>query len=68
VGLTDQISALTFALIVIAVIVFLTMSRFVVGPISRLTRAERVILGVSLVGVLAVLVYAAVELLFRVLF
>jgi hypothetical protein len=65
---TDQISALIFALIVIAVIVFLTMSRYVIGPISRLTRAERIILSVSFVGVLAVMVYAAVELLFRVLF
>jgi hypothetical protein len=68
VGLTDKISALIFALIVIAVIVFLTMSRFVVGPLARLKRAERIILGVSLVGVLAVMVYAAVELLFHVVF
>lgn len=67
-GLTDKISALIFALIVIAVIVFLTMSRFVVGPLARLKRAERIILGVSFVGVLAVLTYAAVELLFHVVF
>ena len=67
-GLTDQISTLIFALIVVAVVVFLTMSRYVVGPISRLKRAERIILGVSLVGVLAVMVYAAVELLLHVVF
>jgi hypothetical protein len=68
VGLTDKISALIFALIVVAVIVFLTMSRFVIGPLAHLRRAERVILAVSLVGVGAVLVYAAVELLFHVVF
>jgi hypothetical protein len=68
VGLTDKISALIFALIVIAVVVFLAMSRFVLGPISRLKGAERIILGVSFVGVLAVMLYAAVELLFHVVF
>jgi hypothetical protein len=68
VGLTDKISALIFALIVVAVIVYLTMSRFVVGPISRMKRGERIILTVSLVGVVAVMVYAAVELLFHVVF
>jgi hypothetical protein len=68
VGLTDKISALIFALIVVAVIVYLTMSRFVVGPISRMKRGERIILAVSLVGVVAVMVYAAVELLFHVVF
>lgn len=67
-GLTDKISALIFALIVIAVIVYVTMSRFVVGPIARMKRGERVILVVSLVGVVAVIVYAAVELLFHVVF
>lgn len=67
-GLTDKISALIFALIVVAVIVYLTMSRFVVGPISRMKRGERIILAVSLVGVVAVMVYAAVELLFHVVF
>ncbi len=66
--LTDKISALIFALIVVAVVVFLTMSRFVIGPLSRLKRAERLILGVSFLGVLAVMVYAAVELLFHVVF
>jgi hypothetical protein len=68
VEVTDQISTLIFALIVIAVIVFLTMSRYVIGPISRLKPAERIILGVSLAGVAAVMVYAAVELLFHVVF
>jgi len=68
VGLTDKISTLIFALIVIAVIVYLIMSRFVVGPVSQLKQAEKVILGVSVVGVAAVLVYAAVELLFHFVF
>jgi hypothetical protein len=68
VGLTDKISALIFALIVIAVIVYVTMSRFVVGPLAQMKRGERIILVVSLVGVVAVMVYAAVELLFHVVF
>jgi hypothetical protein len=68
VELTDKISALIFALIVIGAIVYVTMSRFVVGPISGLKRAERIILSVSLVGIVAVIVYAAVELLFHVVF
>ena len=67
-GLTDKISTLIFALIVIAVIVYLIMSRVVVGPVSQLKRVERIILGVSVVGIAAVLVYAAVELLFHVVF
>jgi hypothetical protein len=67
VGLTDKISTLIFALIVIAVIVYVVMSRIVVGPLSRLKRIERIILGAGLVGILAVLVYAAVELLLHVL-
>jgi hypothetical protein len=68
VELTDKISALIFALIVIGAIVYVTMSRFVVGPIAKLKRAERIILSVSLVGIVAVIVYAAVELLFHVVF
>jgi hypothetical protein len=68
VGLTDKVSALIFALIVIAVVVYVTMSRFVVGPLSQMKRGERIILIVSLVGVVAVMVYAAVELLFHVVF
>jgi len=67
-GLTDKISTLIFALIVMAVFVFLTMSRYFVGPIAKLTRGELAILGVSLVGVMGVMVYAAVELLFHFVF
>lgn len=65
---TDTISALIFALIVIAVIVYVIMSRFVIGPIAGLKRAERLILSVSIVGIVLVMVYAAVELLFFVVF
>ena len=67
-GFTDKISVLIFTLIVIAVGVFLTMSRFFVGPIAQLTLAERIILGVSFVGVLGVMGYAAIELLFHFVF
>lgn len=66
--LTDKISALIFALIVIAVLVYVIMARFVIGPVSRLTRAERAILAVSVVGIVGVIVYAATELLLHVVF
>ena len=66
--LTQTISALIFALILIAVVVYVVMSRFVTGPLAGLKRGERVILGVSVVGILLVVVYAAVELLFQVVF
>lgn len=66
--LADKVPVLIFALIVIAVAVYLVMSSFVVGPYARLRRAERRIVVVSLVGVAAVIVYAASELLWRVVF
>jgi hypothetical protein len=68
VELTETISALIFALILMAVIVYLVMSRFVTGPLAGLKRGERIILTISVVGIAMVVVYAAVELLFRVVF
>lgn len=65
---TDTISALIFALILMAVSVYIVMSRYVIGPIARLKRAERVMLVVMLAGVALVMVYAATELLFHVVF
>ena len=66
--LTDRISALIFALIVMAVGVYLVMSSYVVGPLAKLKRAERYIVIGSLVGVGGVIVYAASELLLHVVF
>ncbi len=66
--LTDTISALIFALILIAAVVYVVMSRFVTGPLAGLKRGERIILTISVVGILLVVVYAAVELLFHVVF
>ena len=66
--LTETISALIFALILIAVVVYVVMSRFVTGPLASLKRGERIILVVSVVGIVLVVVYAAVELLFHVVF
>ena len=66
--LTETISALIFALILIAVIVYLVMSRFVTGPVAGLKRGERIILAISVVGIALVVVYAALELLFHVVF
>jgi len=65
---TDQISVLIFALILLAVTVFLVMSKYVIGPLQKLRKVERIILGVSAVGVVLVIVMAAAELLFHVLF
>ena len=57
---TDRISALIFALIVMAVCVYLVMSGYVVGPVAQAqARRERYILAVGLVGVGGVIVYAA---------
>ena len=66
--LTQTISALIFALILIAVIVYVVMSRFVTGPLAGLKQGERIILAVGVVGILLVVVYAAVELLLHIVF
>jgi len=65
---TDKISVLIFALILLAVAVFLIMSKYVIGPLQKLKTVERIILGVSAVGVVLVIGMAASELLFHVLF
>ena len=52
----------------IGVLVYLIMSRFVVGPLKGLKTAERVILLISVIGIALVVVYAAVELLFYIVF
>jgi len=65
---TDKISVLIFGLILLAVAVFLTMSKYVIGPLRKLKKVERIILGVSAVGVVLVIGMAASELLFHVLF
>ncbi len=65
---TDKISVLIFALILLAVAVFLTMSKYVIGPLQKLKTVERIILAVSAVGVVLVIGMAASELLFHVLF
>ncbi len=67
-GFTDQISALIFALIVIGVFVYVIMSRFVLGPLTQLKRVERIVLSLGVVGIVLVVVYAATELLFYVVF
>ena len=64
----DRIPTLIFALIVMAVGVYLVMSSYVVGPLAKLKRVERWIVVVSLVGVAGVIVFAASELLLHVLF
>ncbi|MFV2005034.1 MAG: hypothetical protein ACC650_07480 [Gammaproteobacteria bacterium] len=64
---TDQISFLIFALIMMAVVIFLIMSKVIVGPLAKLRGVEKIVLAFSLVGVAMVLTMAAGELLFHVL-
>ncbi|MGH8742368.1 MAG: hypothetical protein ACREUN_15715 [Burkholderiales bacterium] len=66
--LTDAISVLIFALILMAVAVYIVMSRYVIGPLVQLKPAERVMLAIMLVGVGLVMAYAAAELLLHVVF
>jgi len=65
---TEKVSALIFVLIFMGAVVYVIMARFVTGPLSRLQRGEQIILIVSFIGILLVLVYAAVELLFHIVF
>jgi hypothetical protein len=66
--MTDQISALIFTLLVLAVVIYIVMSKYVIGPIKALKKAERIMLVIMLVGVGLVIVYAATELLFHIVF
>ncbi len=65
---TDKISALIFALILMGATIYVVMSGFVVGPLKKLKRGERIVITVSIFGILLVIVYAASELLLRVVF
>ncbi len=64
---TDQISVLIFALIMLAVVIFLIMSKVIIGPIAKLRGVEKIVLAISMVGVALVVMMAAGELLFHVL-
>jgi hypothetical protein len=65
---TDQISTLIFALILLSVCVFMLMGAYVVGPVSRLKKGERIVLVIGIAGIGGVLAYAASELLFHFVF
>ena len=67
-GFTDQISALIFALILIGALIYIIMSKFIIGKLADLKRAERIVLVLGVTGIALVVVYAATELLFRVVF
>lgn len=67
-GFSDQISVLIFALVMLGVVIFLIMSKVIVGPLAKLKRTERIVLSLSLIGVLLVVMMAGSELLFHVLF
>lgn len=63
---TDKISALIFALVLISAVVYVIMSKYVIGPVASLKSGEKIVLVISVVGIVLVVVYAALELLFRV--
>jgi len=67
-GFTDQISILIFGLVILAVAIFLLMSKVIVGPLAKLKTTERIVLSLSLLGVVLVVLMAGSELLFHVLF
>ncbi len=67
-GFTDQISILIFSLVMLAVVIFLIMSKVVIGPVAKLKRVEKIVLVLGLIGVAMVVVMAGSELLFHVLF
>jgi len=67
-GFSDQISMLIFGLVMLGVTIFLLMSKVIVGPLAKLKRVERIVLSLSLIGVLLVVIMAGSELLFHVLF
>jgi hypothetical protein len=67
-GFTDQISILIFGLVILAVAIFLIMSKVIVGPFAKLKMTERIVLTLSLIGVVMVVLMAGSELLFHVLF
>jgi hypothetical protein len=64
----DRISATIFALVVISVIVYMVMASYVVGPAAGLKKGEAIILGVGVVGIGGIIVYAASELLLHIVF
>ncbi len=66
-GFSDQISILIFGLVMLGVVVFLIMSKVIVGPLAKLKGVEKIVLALSLVGVALVVMMAAGELLFHVL-
>ena len=65
---SDKVSALIFALILMGAVIYVVMSRFVVGPLTKLKRGEQIVIAVSIVGILLVIVYASVELLLHIVF
>lgn len=65
---TDKISVIIFALILLSAIVFVIMSKYVIGPIKQLKKGEKIVLSISAVGIILVVVFAALQLLFRIVF
>lgn len=63
---TDKISALIFTLVLLSAVVYVIMSMYVIGPVVNLKSGEKMILVISVVGIVMVVVYAAMELLLRV--
>ncbi len=56
---TDQISILIFSLVMLAVAIFLLMSKVIIGPLAKLKKTERIVLSLSLIGTVMVVFMAA---------
>ena len=63
---TDKVSVLIFALVLISAVVYVIMSKYVVGPVVNLKSGEKIVLVISTLGIVMVVVYAAMELLLHV--
>lgn len=62
-----SVSIVIFTFLLAAIFVFMVMSRYIVGPFSKLKRGEQVVLVLSFIGVLVVLSFAVVQLVLKIL-
>ena len=62
-----SVSIVIFTFLIAAVFVFIVMSRYIIGPFSKLKKGEQVIVVLSFLGVLVVLAFAIVQLVLKIL-
>lgn len=62
-----SVSIVIFTFLMAAVFVFMVMSRYIIGPFSKLKKGEQVIVVLSFLGVLVVLSFAVIQLVLKIL-